>query len=326
MVADLRDHLCQLGLAPGDAEVYLAALGAGPSTVDGLAAESGVPEEEVKLNVGRLAEVGLIAISGPDGRGVAPVEPSVALDLLATARAAELRQAHVAVINAYRAYRRSVSPQSRDELVEVVTGPSIRDWIWHHEETVRSQVLRFDSPPYHTKAIANDVEIANLRRGVEYRVVYSKSAVQNAAYYGINIQPCIAAGEQARVLPTVPVKLTVYDQRLATVSMSSVEAEVNDSLLIVRPSSLLSALTGLFETAWRSALPMHLSDRVPSALSPLHRRILELLATGVSDDKIAELLGISRRTLSRHLEQLTNRAGALTRFQLALHAARECWL
>lgn len=322
----LRDQLCRLGLSIGEAEVYQAVLGSGPSTADTLAAGSGHPADAVRAGIGRLAELGLITTSGPDGSGVAPVEPSIALDHLAAARAAELRQAHVAAINAYRAYRRSVSPQSLDELVEVVTGPSISEWIWHHEESVESEVLRFDSPPYHTHACANDIEVANLRRGVRYRVVYSKSAVQNSTYYGINIQPCIAAGEHARVLPTVPVKLTVYDGRMATVSMSSVEAEVNDSLLIVRPSSLLSALTGLFETAWRSALPMHLSGRVPPALSPLHRRIVELMATGVSDDKIAELVGVSRRTLSRHLEQLTSRAGAVTRFQLALHAAREGWL
>jgi DNA-binding CsgD family transcriptional regulator len=37
-------------------------------------------------------------------------------------------------------------------------------------------------------------------------------------------------------------------------------------------------------------------------------------------------LGISRRTFFRYLERLMNRTGASTRFQLALHAARENWL
>ncbi|WP_435056320.1 helix-turn-helix domain-containing protein [Streptomyces venezuelae] len=47
-------------------------------------------------------------------------------------------------------------------------------------------------------------------------------------------------------------------------------------------------------------------------LRPVHRRILELLATGVNDETIAELLGVSRRTL--------------TRFQMALYAARKGWI
>ncbi|MFG3344018.1 helix-turn-helix domain-containing protein [Streptomyces sp. NPDC048018] len=97
-------------------------------------------------------------------------------------------------------------------------------------------------------------------------------------------------------------------------------------LLMVHPSSLLSALTGLFETSWRAALPMHLSDHVPYGLQPTHRRILELLSAGVTDETIAELLGISRRTLSRHVETINTRAGSVTRFQMALYAARNGWI
>ncbi|MEV7562846.1 hypothetical protein [Streptomyces sp. NPDC089795] len=41
---------------------------------------------------------------------------------------------------------------------------------------------------------------------------------------------------------------------------------------------------------------------------------------------MAELLGVSRRTLSRHLESINTRAGSTTRFQMALHAARNGWI
>ncbi|WP_423834523.1 helix-turn-helix domain-containing protein [Streptomyces manipurensis] len=71
---------------------------------------------------------------------------------------------------------------------------------------------------------------------------------------------------------------------------------------------------------------MHLDDRATYGLQPVHRRIPELLATGVTDDTIAELLGISRRTLSRHVEAINARAGSVTRFQMALHAARNGWI
>ncbi|WP_371494405.1 helix-turn-helix domain-containing protein [Kitasatospora sp. NBC_00374] len=331
---DLPTHLLRLGLTDRQAETYLALLTIGPCDRGQLAEElghHGAEEDhfhgrELDRHLAQLRRMGLITAAGPDCREHVPVEPTIALEYLAHARTAELRQAHQAAVAAYHGYRRTVSPQSTENLVEVVTGPSVVERIWNIEEAAESEVLRFDSPPYHTHGAANPVEVEKLGQGVEYRVVYSKSAVQNAAYYSVNIRPGIAAGEQARVLPTVPVKLAVFDRRVAVVSMSFVEAEVNDSLLVVHPSSLLSALTGLFETAWRTALPMHLSDRVPPALSPLHRRILELLATGVTDETIAELLGISRRTLSRQLEQLNTRAGSLTRFQMALHAARRGWI
>ncbi|SDT83067.1 DNA-binding transcriptional regulator, CsgD family [Streptomyces sp. TLI_053] len=331
---DLPAHLCRLGLTRREAELYEALLASGPGGRRGEAEATGAEEtgvegtgpEELGPELARLRRLGLVTVATTDRRRHVPVEPTVALEYLAHSRAAEVRAAQQAAVNAYRGWRRSAGTQRTDDLVEVVTGDSIVEAIETIEAAAEREVLRFDSPPYHTHGAANPIEIENLRRGVEYRVVYARSAVQHAAYYAVNIQPSIAAGEQARILPTVPVKLTVFDRRLAIVSMSFVEAEANDSLLLVHPSSLLSALTGLFETSWRAALPMHLGDRVPPALSTVQRRIVELLATGVTDETIAELLGISRRTLSRQLEQLNSRAGSVTRFQMALHAARNGWI
>ncbi|MEC4576489.1 HTH domain-containing protein [Streptomyces virginiae] len=335
---EIQGHLCRLGLTRLQAEIYLSLLGTGPCGTEDLALRMGrrrrghknghLPFDGQVLDrhLSHLRRLGLITSTGADGGEHVPVEPSIALEAMAHTRSAEVHQAHLAAMQAYRGYRRSAAPQGTEDLIEVVKGPHVAERIWNIEDAVESQVLRFDSPPYHTHGTANPIEIEKLGKGVEYRVVYSRSAVQNTAYYNVNIQPCIAAGEQARVLPTVPVKLTVYDQRLAIVSMSFVESEVKDYLLMVHPSSLLSALTGLFETSWRAALPMHLNDRIPCSLQPIHRRILELLSTGVNDDTIAELLGVSRRTLSRHIEAMNTRAGSMTRFQMALYAARNGWI
>ncbi|MFE0188034.1 helix-turn-helix domain-containing protein [Streptomyces sp. NPDC058989] len=323
---DLAQHLQRLGLTTAEGEVYLALLATGHTTAIQASEKLGREPDEVERALDRLIELGLAAKSGADASSVVPAEPSIALDHLTNSRSAELQQAHIATINAYRGFRRSVQPQATDDLVEVLTGPQITERVGQIEGATETEVVRFDSPPYHMNRPTNPTELHNLERGITYRVVYARSSVQNSNYYESNIRPCIAAGEQARLLPTVPVKLTIFDGRLAMVSMSFVEAEINDSLLVVRASSLLSALTGLFETSWRSAFPLHLGGKVPPALSPVQARILELLGAGLTDDSMAMLLGISRRTLSRNLEQLNHRAGATTRFQLALYAARKGWL
>ncbi|MFJ7336371.1 helix-turn-helix domain-containing protein [Streptomyces sp. NPDC101116] len=344
---DLRTHLCRLGLTRRQAEMYLTLLALGPCARDVLfrdlrrdgsdrkkacldESRQGQYQDQMQCleeELARLEKLGLIMVTGTGVRECVPVEPAIALEHLSHARTAELRASHQAVVNAYRDYRRCAGPHETESLIEVVTGPSVAERVRNIEQSAKSEVLRLDSPPYHAPhGGADPIEFEKLGSGVEYRVVYSRSAVANSAYYNRSIQPCVAAGEQARVLPAIPVKMTVFDRRLAVVSMSVVETDINESLLIVHPSSLLSALTGLFETSWRTALPMHLNGGVPSALTPMHRRILELLATGVTDDTIAELLGVSRRTLSRHLEQLNARAGSLSRFQMALHAARSGWI
>ncbi|MGH3452046.1 MAG: helix-turn-helix transcriptional regulator [Haloechinothrix sp.] len=322
----LGTHLHRLGLDDGGVELYQYLLGAGPTGHAQLAESLGTSVDAVRKGVAILSNAGLITTTGNDAETVTPVEPTAGLQRMSHARESELRAAEVAAVNAYRSFRRSVWQHSPDDVVEVITAPHIAERVDLEERAAAREVLRFDSPPYSAPSGPNEIEVDNLHRGVSYRVVYARSAVQQPDYYAENIQPCIAAGEQARVLPTVPVKLSIYDGRLAMVSLSDAEAELNRSMLLVRQSSLLDALSGLFESSWRAALPMHLGSREPSSLRPIERKIIELLASGITDHAIAELLGISRRTLSRNLESLTNRAGVVNRFQLAVYACRHGWI
>ncbi|MBO2454523.1 helix-turn-helix transcriptional regulator [Actinomadura barringtoniae] len=331
---DLMSHLSALGVPPVAARAFQVLLHTNAHSVQELAEHLHCDVEDTRRAIDQLVDLGL-AVSHDGGQcAVPPAEPDIALQHLVSARSAELLHAHTAAINAYRDHRRTTGLQRTDDLVEVVTGPQIKERIRQLERSVESQVARFDSPPFHMHGGMqggmhggpNPTELDNLERGVEYRVVYASASVSSPDYYALNVQPCISAGEDARVLPTLPVKLTIFDQRVALVSMSAVEVEQNGSLLLVYQSSLLSALLGLFESCWRAAFPMHLGTQAPPVLRPVQRQILELLGTGVPDDTIAQLLKISRRTLSRNLEQLYLLTGAATRFQLALHASRKGWI
>lgn len=323
---DLMSHLKALGVPLVAAQAFQALLHTNAHSVQELADHLHRDADDTRRAVEQLVDLGLAVSADGDQCAAPPAEPDIALQHLVSARSAELLSAHTAALNAYRDHRRTTGLQRTDGLVEVVTGPQIEERIWQLERSVESQVARFDSPPFHTHGRPNPTELDNLERGVEYRVVYASASVSSPDYYALNVQPCISAGEDARVLPTLPVKLTIFDQRVALVSMSAVEVEQNGSLLLVYPSSLLSALLGLFESCWRAAFPMHLGTQAPPVLRPVQRQILELLGTGVPDDTIAQLLKVSRRTLSRNLEQLYLLTGAATRFQLALHASRKGWI
>ncbi|MFE0456969.1 hypothetical protein ACFW2D_37975 [Streptomyces sp. NPDC058914] len=54
--------------------------------------------------------------------------------------------------------------------------------------------------------------------------------------------------------------------------------------------------------------------------------MLSLLVTSLADKVIATRLGLSRRTVRRGLQGLTDRSGAGTRMQPAWQAARRGWL
>ena len=320
------DHLRVLGLSDDEILVYQHLLRTGPSSITEL--DDAVPDRAASIDatLGGLVQAGLARRSGSDHSRYLPVPPDAGLEAMTLRRESELKQARIEVLNAYDEFRRTVHNESTTHLIEVVTGNAIVERIRQIKGGAQREILAIDSPPYYIGG-PNQEEIEHLKRGVSYRVVYSPESVEVPGYLTENILPCVEAGEQARVLPDVPAKLTIIDGSIAFVSMSVRDTDVNRSLLIIRPSSLLTALIGMFELCWRNALPLHASvGTEDDRLEPIERRLLALLATGAADDTIARTLGISRRTFFRYLERLMNRTGASTRFQLALHAARENWL
>jgi sugar-specific transcriptional regulator TrmB/DNA-binding CsgD family transcriptional regulator len=320
------DHLRVLGLNDDEIKVYQHLLRTGPSSITEL--DEAVPDrdESIDATLKGLVQAGLARRSGSDHSRYLPVPPDAGLEAMTLRRESELKQARIEVLNAYDEFRRTVHNESTTHLIEVVTGSAIVERIRQIKGGAQREILAIDSPPYYIGG-PNQEEIEHLKRGVSYRVVYSPESVEVPGYLTENILPCVEAGEQARVLPDVPAKLTIIDGSIAFVSMSVRDTDVNRSLLIIRPSSLLTALIGMFELCWRNALPLHASvGTEDDRLEPIERRLLALLATGAADDTIARTLGISRRTFFRYLERLMNRTGASTRFQLALHAARENWL
>jgi DNA-binding CsgD family transcriptional regulator len=327
MVPDAVGHLVALGLKTDEAEVYRLLLTGGMSTVEQIVEKTGFPPKVVSACFTALSDAGLVSSAMLNQSSAIPIQPGLGLDLLSRRREAELTDARITVTRAFDAYRRSISGDPADHLIEVLRGPAVRDRIHQLETAAKIEVRGLDSPPYYADADANLVELDNLRNGVRYRAVYGRVALERPEYLADNVLPCGKAGEEARILPDVPVKLLIIDEECAVVSLSVAESDVCQSALLIRPCSLLSALIGLFEMCWRAALPLDFGSRAAGLhLLPSERRLLSLLAAGLGDDQVARSLGVSRRTVFRYLESLMERTGAANRFQLALHAKRNGWL
>ncbi|MBC9713960.1 LuxR family transcriptional regulator [Streptomyces sp. TRM66268-LWL] len=322
----LGQALRSLGLDDTAARLYLALLDVAPAPLDEVGAAAGLAGAELGRAYGALVDAGLASpgAKGPDV--VAPVPPTAGLELLARHRAAEVEESRIAVGGAFESFRRQRLAAYNDDLVEVVTGEAIGPRIRQAWASARTQIRQFESPPYFPLTGATEDALATLARGVTQRVVYSRASLEHPGHLAQVVEPCVKAGEQARVLPSVPVKLVIIDDAYALVSLSITEADVHNTMLVVQPCGLLSALIALFEQSWQGALPFHGRTTRPGGLPPADRRLLWLLASGAADEVIARELGISRRTFFRRLQILMAQLGAANRFQMALQAQRHGWL
>ncbi|MFF9909279.1 LuxR family transcriptional regulator [Streptomyces sp. NPDC013457] len=323
--AKLGEALRILGVGESACRVYLALLEQAPAPLSAIGGAVGLSGAELVVAYAELSDAGLAGAAEGDADVVAPVSPAAGLEILARHRAAELEESRIAVGGAFESFRRR-SAAYDDHLVEVVTGDAVGPRMRRAWSSAREQIRQLESPPYFPHSGATEDALATLARGVTQRVVYARESLEYPGRLREAIEPCVEAGEQARVLPSVPVKLLIIDDAYALVSLSIREADVVNTLLVVQPSGLLSALVALFEQSWTNALPLHGRTTRPSGLPPGDRRLLWLLAGGATDDVIARELGVSRRTLFRRLEVLMARLGAANRFQLALQAQRSGWL
>jgi hypothetical protein len=255
--------------------------------------------------------------------------PDVAVGELIAQRESELRDARGAVHQLMESFRAASRYTHPEQSVEVLVGRNnITNRVGQLHRNVRSQVRGFDKPPYlDTPGDNLASESIRLRQGVRYRVIYDREAISWPGRLATDIQASIAAGEEARVRPGLPLKMLIADDRMAILPISSAEHEAGAAYVIYR-SSLLDALCLLFEAEWERALPLHASnsERVDNQPDRETRQLLELLAAGVTDEGIARSLGCSMRTTQRRIHALLAELGATTRFQAGRSAQARGWL
>jgi DNA-binding CsgD family transcriptional regulator len=159
---------------------------------------------------------------------------------------------------------------------------------------------------------------------VRCRSIYAASAMDNPAARRI-IRACTEAGEQARLLPAVPMKMKLADH---TTAMLPLTPTGTAGALVVRAPVIIAALREYFELLWERATPLKASR--PAApgdrLTPTQQAVLELMAEGLHDDAIAHRAGISTTTVRRHITAIMDRLGVKGRFAAGAAAQRRGWI
>ncbi|NUT92630.1 MAG: response regulator transcription factor [Saccharothrix sp.] len=129
-----------------------------------------------------------------------------------------------------------------------------------------------------------------------------------------------AVGE-VRVLRGRPVTGMLVVDDVAVLRMGSTGA------VVVRAPELVALAAAYFDALWTDAVAPGDVDRAPAnGLSAVQQRIVRLAAGGFKDDTIARMLGLSTRSVRRHLEKLAARVGATNRLSLGVAATRLGWV
>ncbi|WP_181449175.1 TrmB family transcriptional regulator [Nonomuraea aridisoli] len=324
-----------VGVSAFDERVYREVLACPGITVRELARRSRESTGRIQASLARLRDKGLVSrMWGRAPRWMA-MSPGTAIRSLARSLRGELDRLSDTADELEAAFRAAGPVGDAAGQFEVLAGPEeLGRWFVRLHREAEKEVLTLDRPPY-VLDYRNPLQSERLRAGVRYRTIYAPEALQHEGALS-ELDAQIQAGEAARVLPGLPLKMVIADRRLALMPLH-VQPPLTRSV-VIQGSTMVVALVELFERLWREAHPINAEparhpparpssgapDRPEPAdgLGPDDRRLLTLLAAGLKDDAIARQLGTSSRSLRRRLRGLLNELNSETRFQAGAEARR----
>jgi sugar-specific transcriptional regulator TrmB/DNA-binding CsgD family transcriptional regulator len=266
--------------------------------------------------------------------------PDVALSARIQQRTDALVRAGTAVTDLLHTYQDSRRRRDAGQLIEVVTGAeALRQHLRRIQDSAREELLWFCKADYVAMPLgANHAEFDALARGVRYRVLY-ESAFFDDPRAGDDVAEGVRAGEEARVISSLPLRLAIADRTFAVCPLVPGGPDGGPhepTAALLRSSQLVEALIALFERYWVDGVPLRVDESGTvsgsaggpegDSLTAEHRRVLTLMVSGVADKAIASQLGLSKRTVQRRIQQLLALAGATSRVELAWCAARRNWI
>ncbi|WP_169750225.1 helix-turn-helix transcriptional regulator [Streptosporangium amethystogenes] len=120
---------------------------------------------------------------------------------------------------------------------------------------------------------------------------------------------------ELRVDPLISERFLMIDGRVALTGHTS-------RMAVVRTPALVTLLGELFERVWSQAEPRSREREPLSSLTDQERTVLRMSAEGLTDEVIARHLGLTSRTVRRHMATAMERVGAQSRFQAGVRIAK----
>jgi HTH-type transcriptional regulator, sugar sensing transcriptional regulator len=252
--------LLSLGLNSYEAGAYVALTRRERATGAEVSRIAGLPRQRIYDVLNGLVDRGLATVEPGRPARYTALAPEEAIGRLLDARKTELQELERAAARAVAlltpAYHAGRSESDPLNYIEVLRDPAtIGKRFAELQASAERELLIFTKPPYAVEPGENVEGLELLSRGVVARSVYERSVYDNRAVVDA-VRHFIAAGEQARVVDHLPLKLVVIDERVALFTMEDPVAGSGElTIMIVEHSGFAGLLKLAFENAWEASEP-----------------------------------------------------------------------
>jgi sugar-specific transcriptional regulator TrmB/DNA-binding CsgD family transcriptional regulator len=329
--------LAELGFTELQERIYRRLLAGSYSTFDALAEGFAAGPDNVQTALAELVQLGVLLADPSEPLGVRVPRPTIAIgqlieriedDLMRRYRRISDKRAVLAELEAGYVHAAERDDGGGIERVESVA--AIRDRLEELSFFTRSSVYAVQPGGPQSKAsldASRPLDQRGLRRGIDMRVIHDVAVLDdevNRTY----LRELVDGGAQIRVTKDPLNRMVIMDREVAVVPLDP--GDSRRGALIVRQPGLLAGFLDLFDRLWTGAQELTGRDAVTEqnvvTVSDQDRRVLQLLASGATDETSAREVGVSVRHLRRTIARLMEELAASSRFEAGVEAARRGWI
>jgi sugar-specific transcriptional regulator TrmB len=256
----LETQLTALGLNRYEAAVYVSLLGRHQFTAAEVATYADVPRQRVYDVLKSLAVKGLcMERPGKRKRTYSAVDPTIALPSLLTAyqeQQALENQHRLTVLEGVlpKLNHMFSSGQAEDDPLDYIEVLTDRHQVAERVMTLSGQaaeeILMLFKLPLVASVEENMVEAQAVAGRTTRRGIYENTIVEDSQLFGL-VQQFHALGERIRLVPELPIKVNLYDERTAVILLQDpVSGQSSLTCLVIEHASMARALKVAFEALW----------------------------------------------------------------------------
>jgi len=252
------DRLVRLGLTSYEARAYASLVLRDSFTAAQIARTAGLPRQRIYDVLASLVEKGLASARPGSVVKYAALAPELAIERLVAARRAEMAEVEqdagaviASLMPDFKAGRMQGDPL---EFIEVLRDRgAINERFAELQAGVKREILVFTKPPYATPPQENEEGI-EVTRSHSARSVYEASILDDPAT-AAGVRQFVEAGEDARFVDEVPLKLVIIDEATVMFGMQDPVAGSEDlTMMVVEHPALALTLKLAFDKVWQVGL------------------------------------------------------------------------
>jgi sugar-specific transcriptional regulator TrmB len=260
----IRD-LASLGLTTYEAKAYVALLGRDSFTAAQVARQAELPRQRIYDVLSSLVERGLASSRPGSVVKYSAVAPEMAIERLVASHRqglAELeRSAETVIAELAPIYVSGQTHTDPLEYIEVLRDAgAINERFAELQSAVKDEILVFTKAPYATPPQEN-IEGLKVTRTHRARSVYEMSVFDDPDAIA-GIRTFIDAGEEARFVETLPLKLVIIDETIVMFGMQDPVGSGRDlTIMVVEHPSLAQVLKTSFDATWDRGLSLEQAEQ-----------------------------------------------------------------